>query len=310
MRIEIIENKKVPYDLLYLADEDDEQIKKYKDSAVFMAAKQDNEIHGIIGLSELNKDENEIVCIAVYEKYQNRKIGTELLEKAISYSKRKEYKEIIIKTGNSGIKQLYLYQCCGFRFDSINKDYFSENYRVPIYENTIRCIDQLILKYRIYTEKELNYIIEEYWKRFIGSNPDYKNKEYKVWHFGYGEYLPNKLIGFVKEGKKTGTSSALEMFEGSDEKVPEEGDISIITYGNGIPGCIIETKEIKKKKFKDIMEEEAILEGEGDLSLNYWRNTHECFFRIEYEEKGKEFTEEIPVIFERFEVLYDEDRKI
>jgi len=30
---------------------------------------------------------------------------------------------------------------------------------------------------------------------------------------------------------------------------------------------------------------------------------------MEYKEMGKEFYEEIPVLFERFEVLYDEDRK-
>jgi hypothetical protein len=87
-------------------------------------------------------------------------------------------------------------------------------------------------------------------------------------------------------------------------------DISIITNGNGLPGCIIITEEIRKKKFKEIAEEEARLEGEGDLSLEYWRNAHEHFFRLEYEEKGRTFTDKIPVIFEKFEVVYDEERRI
>jgi uncharacterized protein YhfF len=77
-----------------------------------------------------------------------------------------------------------------------------------------------------------------------------------------------------------------------------------------LPGCIIKTEEIRKKKFKEISEEEARLEGEGDFSLKYWRNVHEHFFRSEYEEKGKVFSDEIPVIFERFEVIYDEEKKI
>ena len=59
-----------------------------------------------------------------------------------------------------------------------------------------------------------------------------------------------------------------------------------------------------------LTKEEAELEGEGDLSLQYWRDAHEYFFRMEYKENGKEYHDKIPVIFERLEVIYDEDRKI
>ena len=309
LKIKQIKNDNVPYELIYLADEDDNQIKKYKYSSTFFAAMDGEKIVGIIGINEVNKESTEIVCVAVDEEYQNKKIGTSLIEKAISVSKEKKYNEIVIKTGNCGIGQLYLYQRCGFRFDSVNKDYMVENYKNPIYENDIQCFDQIVLKYRIYSKEELKKIIEDYWNRFIKQHEEYKESKYEVWSFGYTENLANKLIGYVRAGKKTGTSSALEMYE-IDEKVPEEGNISIITHGNGLPGCIIRTEEIRKKKFKEITEEEARLEGEGDLSLEYWRNVHDHFFRSEYEEKGKEFTDEIPVIFERFQVIYDEEKKI
>jgi N-acetylglutamate synthase-like GNAT family acetyltransferase len=177
----------------------------------------DEEIIGIIGLNEINEESTEIVCVAVAVDYQNKKIGTNLIEKAISVSKEKKYKEIIIKTGNCGIGQLYLYQRCGFRFDSVNKDYMTDNYKNPIYENDIQCFDQIILKYRIYSKKELTRIIEKYWNRLIAKNEEYKESKYKVWSFGYSDNLASKLLGYVKEGKKTGTSSALEMY-GIDEK--------------------------------------------------------------------------------------------
>ena len=145
VRIEKIENDKVPYELLLLADESDEQIKKYKDSAVFLAARLDGEIVGIIGLNEIEENSLEIVNLAVDESHQNRKIGTELLKAAIAEAKAKRYRELIIKTGNCGIMQLYLYQRVGFRFQAINRDYFLENYPLPIYENGIRCVDQIVL---------------------------------------------------------------------------------------------------------------------------------------------------------------------
>ncbi len=308
IKIKQIENNNVPYELIYLADEDDRQIMKYKDSSIFWAAIDNEKIIGIIGINELNNNSTEIVCVAVDEKYQNNKIATRLIEKVISVSKEKRYKEIIIKTGNSGIKQLYLYQRCGFRFDSVNKDYFIKNYKNPIYENDIQCLDQIILKYKIYSQKELNKIIKDYWNVFVNINEKYENSKYDVWSFGYTDNLANRLLGYVKSGKKTGTSSALEMYE-IDEKIPEVGDISIITNGNGLPGCIVKTIEIKKKRFKEITEVDARLEGEGDLSLKYWRNVHKDFFRSEYEKKGEIFTEDIPVIFEIFEVIYDRDKK-
>ncbi len=145
MRIEAIGNDEVPYDLLLLADESDEQIGKYKDSATFLAARLDGRVVGIIGLNAIEDNSLEIVNLAVDESHQDRKIGTELLKAAISMAKAKSYREMVIKTGNCGIKQLYLYQRVGFRFQAINKDYFLKNYPLPIYENGIRCFDQIVL---------------------------------------------------------------------------------------------------------------------------------------------------------------------
>lgn len=308
MQIERIENEKVPYELLYLADEDEKRIEAYRNSAVFFAAYLRGEIVGMTGLENRRGGELEIVCLAVYEHYQNRQIGTALLERAIAYAKEASYRLISIKTGNCGIQQLYLYQRCGFRITSIVKDHFLKHYRVPIFENGIRCVDQVVLHYTIYNQDRLCQMTKAYWDRFVQGHPEYSGRSYEAWHFCYGEHLPNKLLGLVKLGKKHGTSSALQLY-GEGEQVPKQGDLSIVTYGNGLPGCIIETKEVRIKPFCEISEEEARLEGEGDLSLSYWREVHEKFFQMEYEEEGKVFSEDIPVLFERFAVIYDEDRK-
>ena len=62
-------------------------------------------------------------------------------------------------------------------------------------------------------------------------------------------------------------------------------------------------------KFKDIKEEDAILEGEWDLSLDYWKKVHEEFFKTQ----KKNFTIEDKIIFEEIEVtknLVEERLKI
>lgn len=45
-------------------------------------------------------------------------------------------------------------------------------------------------------------------------------------------------------------------------------------------------------------------EGEGDRSLACWRQVHEDFFRAELAEAGLEFSPEMPVACEEFEVVY------
>ena len=96
------------------------------------------------------------------------------------------------------------------------------------------------------------------------------------------------MLGLVKQRLKTATSSAFVMYD-TEEKLPQSGRISIIVFGNGVPGCVIETTEVVIKRFDEIQDCDARLEGEGDLSMEYWQEVHRYFFRQEYKEKGKIF---------------------
>ncbi|KHF37127.1 putative N-acetyltransferase YvbK [Paenibacillus sp. P1XP2] len=53
---------------------------------------------------------------------------------------------MIVRTGNSSLNQLGLYQKCGFRMVRIERDYFVNNYPEPIFENGIPCRDQIVLE--------------------------------------------------------------------------------------------------------------------------------------------------------------------
>ena len=54
--------------------------------------------------------------------------------------------------------------------------------------------------------------------------------------------------------------------------------------------------------FNRVSEEHAWKEGEGDRSLEYWRNTHRRFFAEELREEGLDFDEEMELVCEEFEV--------
>ena len=64
------------------------------------------------------------------------------------------------------------------------------------------------------------------------------------------------------------------------------------------------TRKVTILPFKYVTEEFAIMEGEGDKSLEYWRNVHIKFFTEELKEVGKQFNEDMNIVYEEFEVVF------
>lgn len=112
----------------------------------------------------------------------------------------------------------------------------------------------------------------------------------KNWSFATNN---DKLISLVLKGQKRATSYLYK-----EEDIPVIGEESIIHFDNEKDACIVKTINYKILKFKDVKEEDAILEGEGDLSLDYWKKVHEEFFK----NQKKNFTIEDKIIFEEFEM--------
>jgi ribosomal protein S18 acetylase RimI-like enzyme len=61
----------------------------------------------------------------------------------IQTAREMNYKIIQIGTGNSSVKQVGLYQRCGFRITGIDKDFFIKHYSEPIFEDGIQCRDMI-----------------------------------------------------------------------------------------------------------------------------------------------------------------------
>ena len=303
-RVEELKSKAYPMDLLLSAEPDEKTIHSYiYESEVFNAV-SGSETLGVIVLQARSGGIIEIRNLAVSDTFQNRKVARALLEKAIDFSRENGYAKIIIRTGATSTHQFLFYQKMGFRLCSVDYGYFERHYRQPVFENGVQCVDQLILEYPLYSREELEKRVCEFWDAFLVQNDTFRNEQFDLWSFGYGSYQANSLLNLVREGKKRGTSSAYELYCLNDESLPLEGGVSVVTYGNGLPGCIIRTTRITVRKFCDITSEQARLEGEGDLSLGYWRTVHEEYFRKEYLTAGLDFHDEIPVLYEEFEVLF------
>lgn len=146
--------------------------------------------------------------------------------------------------------------------------------------------------------------IEKYWNDFINYSTIDSTKEYAdVFYFGSHESSANQLLNLVLSGKKTATCSSLEAYKIQGEPLPKLEDYCIITNWQGEPKGIIKTINIEKMKFEDMTFDICKREGE-DKTLESWQNNHIYFFKAEGEQLGYEFSWDMEIIFEDFELVY------
>ena len=152
-----------------------------------------------------------------------------------------------------------------------------------------------------------NLHIESYWQAFLNTFPPESEAvpdQYQAWGFGNTPEMADELGDLVVRGIKTATAALLWDFEEGGESFPRVGDHSIILDGAGVPLCIIRATEISEVPFNMVGEEQAHLEGEGDRSLRYWREVHWKFFAEECEKLNREPDEQMPVVCEKFVLVY------
>jgi uncharacterized protein YhfF len=149
--------------------------------------------------------------------------------------------------------------------------------------------------------------VKNYWERFLASLPPdtpYRAKTFVAEGWGDSPAMADELGALIAKGIKTATCSALWEWEVEGNPIPHAGLITIVLDGGGEPLCIVETVEVYVCKYNEVDAGFAREEGEGDLSLNYWREAHRNFFSRLLPKTGQEFSEEMPLVCERFRVIY------
>lgn len=154
------------------------------------------------------------------------------------------------------------------------------------------------------TEHESVYKLWENYLISIGEDITNSKKNYTSWHFCDNEEDANELAELVKKGTKRATTGLYYFYEIEGEALPKVGELSIIKDWQGKAHCVIETKKVTLLPFNEVTNEMAIIEGEGDKSLNYWREVHIDAFNRSLKELSIEFKENMLVVFEEFDVVY------
>ena len=149
--------------------------------------------------------------------------------------------------------------------------------------------------------------VEAYWQKFLSSLPVvslYRTRTSIAEGWGDSPVLADELGALIVQGTKTATCSALWEWEVKREPIPEAGLITIALDGRGEPLCIVETTEVTIRKYNEVDADFARDEGEGDLSLEYWRTAHRRYFSRVLRKIDREFSEDMPLVCERFRLIY------
>ncbi len=149
---------------------------------------------------------------------------------------------------------------------------------------------------------------QELWQEYLSTLPEkhvYKNLGQPT-HFSFGDNprLADELLTLVLSGTKTATCGALWWYEAESIPMPKVSELFIVQDGLGLARCLVETIEVSIQIFEEVNEDFASAEGEGARTLQAWREGHERYFKRTLPEIGREFEPRMPLVCERFKLLY------
>lgn len=150
-------------------------------------------------------------------------------------------------------------------------------------------------------------VAASYWQSYLNTlppNSPVRTEHYVAEGFGDSPAMADELGDLVVRGIKTATCSALWEWQAEDGSLPAVGLKTIVLNGRGEPWCIIETTEVTIRPYNEVEAAFAYEEGEGDRSLAYWRAGHRHFFSRSLPRIGRSFDETMPLVCERFKVIY------
>lgn len=112
--------------------------------------------------------------------------------------------------------------------------------------------------------------------------------------FGDNAQLADCLAGLVLAGLKTATCWAAA----DGPRHTEVGKMMVMKNAAGQPLAVLQTVELTPRRFSEVDATFAFDEGEGDRSLEYWRQAHRRYFT-----RQGSFAPDMLLCCERFRVV-------
>jgi uncharacterized protein YhfF len=150
--------------------------------------------------------------------------------------------------------------------------------------------------------------VEEFWNAYLNTLPvNHPTRALAVpTAEGYGDspQLADELGQLIYRGTKTATCASLWEYEFEKIPIPRVGQLEIVLDGQNQPLAITEMTEVQIRPYDEVDASFAYEEGEGDRSLQNWREGHWRFFLRVLAKIGRQPDPKMPLICQRFKVVF------
>jgi uncharacterized protein YhfF len=136
------------------------------------------------------------------------------------------------------------------------------------------------------TRKTLQQIVDE-------------NPEAETFRFGDSAKLCAEIIALVRSGRKTATVEAMRAYRDEGDAFPKVGRRDIALNWDGSPALMLETVEVRVRRFDEM--DEAFVAAQGEFrDLAHWRQAYGAYFK-----RNGGVSEDMEIMCERFRVVED-----
>jgi uncharacterized protein YhfF len=146
--------------------------------------------------------------------------------------------------------------------------------------------------------------IEEFWEACRQALPEATHgRGYRVKRFGNDPAMSRLLLDLIRSGQKTGTFGLEWEFEERPRERPQPGDLIIVTDAGSEPGALIRVTGTEVVAFSAIGAEQLQHEGPALREPDAWRKVHRAFWTPALHAMGREPSDDMPILVQRFELL-------
>ncbi len=154
-----------------------------------------------------------------------------------------------------------------------------------------------------------NAAVQTYWQTYLDSlspteRADLPTDPPPAEAFGDNAELADSLAALVLAGTKAATAALVWEYELEGVPLTAAGELEIVLNSTGEPVCILEYTAIEVVPFDQVTAEFAAREGEGDRTLEWWRNAHWNYFSRRCAVIGREPAMDMPVVCQQFRVAW------
>lgn len=149
----------------------------------------------------------------------------------------------------------------------------------------------------------MNPSVSALWQRYRLADPSAPAEAQAVYHFCDNQEDADGCADLVVAGRKCATATSLAELERDNIPMPKAGDYAVITGWSGDARAVIRTTSVDIRRFGDVDADFARTEGEGDLTLEWWRTAHRAYYERVLAGSDYAVDDDLLIACERFEVV-------